>query len=87
MGLNNTKPSKEYTKYVDELELVREEFSTDFSGEVKIFKKDTAMDPDELILVTQQLFDDESSEQCKAKYRSIEIRKVSHTLNNNSKEN
>jgi hypothetical protein len=76
MGLNNTKPSKEYLKYVEDLELVREEFSTDFSGEVRIFKKETSMDPDELILVTQQIFDDESSEQCKTKYRAIELRKV-----------
>lgn len=76
MGINNTKPSKEYLKYVDELELVREEYSTDFSGEVKIFKKDNSLDPDELILVTQQIFDDESSPQCQAKLKSIEVRKV-----------
>ena len=76
MGINNTKPSKEYESYLSSLDLVRQEYSPEFSSELSIYKKDNALDPDELILVREQMFDDESDPICIKKQKEIELRKV-----------
>ena len=76
MGITNTKRSKEYENYLNSMTMVRQEYSPEFSLEMGIFKRENSLDPSELVLVCEQLYDDEGDPRYKDKQNKIMQRKV-----------
>lgn len=56
--------------------MVRQEYSPEFSLEMGIFKRENSLDPSELVLVCEQLYDDEGDPRYKDKQNKIMQRKV-----------
>lgn len=76
MGINNTTKSKEYQDYISQLKQFQSAYNSEFSSEITVYIKEDSIDPDELIIVREQLFDDESHPIYVNKKKQIELRKV-----------
>jgi len=76
MGINNTTKSKEYEDYISQLRMFRSDYNHEFSSEITIYIKEDSMDPDELIIVKEQMFDGEDNVEFRQKKKKIELRKV-----------
>ena len=76
MGINNSMKSKEYEDYTSQLKLFRNDYNSEFSTEISIYVKEDSLDPDELIIIREQLFDDETHPVYVNKKKQIERRKV-----------
>ena len=84
MGINNTTKSKEYEDYISQLRMFRSDYNQEFSSEITIYIKEDSMDPDELIIVKEQMFDGEDNVEYRQKKQKIELRKVRPNCRNST---